>query len=66
MPKVLPNDAFCKTGNFCIKNYFDFRFCIRQFLSNAGYLTSVSAPKSGDIKNISASDKFRLRQVLLY
>ena len=50
MPKVLPNDAFQKTGNFRIKAYFDFRFRVRQFLFNPGYLTSVSAPKSRDIK----------------
>ena len=50
MPKVLPNDAFRKTGNFLIKAYFDFRFRVRQFLFNPGYLTSVSAPKSRDIK----------------
>jgi hypothetical protein len=50
VPKVLPNDAFRKTGNFRIKAYFDFRFRVRQFPSNPGYLTSVSAPKSGDIK----------------
>ena len=50
MPKVLPNDAFHKTGNFHIKAYFDFRFHVRQFTFNAGYLTTVSAPKSRDIK----------------
>ena len=49
MPKVLPNDAFRKTGNFLIKAYFDFRFHVRQFPSNSGYLISVSAPKSGDL-----------------
>jgi len=26
MSKVLPNDAFRKTGNFRIKAYFDFHF----------------------------------------
>ena len=50
MPKVLPNDAFRKTGNFRIKAYFDFRFHVRQFPFNPGYITSVSAPKSLDIK----------------
>jgi hypothetical protein len=50
MPKFLPNDAFRKTGNFHIKAYFDFGFRIRQFPSNPGYLTSVSASESGDIK----------------
>ena len=50
MPKVLPNDAIRKTGNFRINAYFDFRFRVRQFPSNPGYLKSVSAPKSGDIK----------------
>jgi hypothetical protein len=50
MPKVLPNDAFRKTGNFCIKAYFDFRFRVGQFPFNPGYLTSVSAPYSWDIK----------------
>ena len=50
MPKVLPNDAFRKTGNFRIKAYFDFRFLVRQFPFNPGYLTSLSAPKSRDIK----------------
>jgi len=50
MPKVLPNDAFRKTGNFRIKGYFDFSFHVREFPFNPGYLTSVSAPKSWDIK----------------
>ena len=50
MPKVLLNDAFRKTGNFHIKAYFDFRFHVRQFPSNPGYVTSVSATKSRDIK----------------
>jgi hypothetical protein len=50
VPKVLPNDAFRKTGNFRIKAYFDFRFRVREFPFNPGYLTSVSAPKSRDIK----------------
>jgi hypothetical protein len=50
MPKVLPNDAFRKTGNFRIKAYFDFRFRVIGFPLNPGYLTSVSAPKSRDIK----------------
>ena len=50
MPKVLLNDAFRKTGNFRIKAYFDFRFRVRQFPFNPGCLTSVSAPKSWDIK----------------
>jgi hypothetical protein len=50
MPKVLPNDAFQKTGNFRIKTYFDFQFRVRQFPFNPGYLTSVSATKSWDIK----------------
>ena len=50
MPKVLPNDAFRKTGNFRIKAYFDFRFRIREFPFNPRYLTSVLAPKSPDIK----------------
>jgi hypothetical protein len=50
MLKVLPNDAFRKTGNFRIEAYFDLRFVIRQFPSNPEYLTYVSAPKSGDIK----------------
>ena len=50
MPKVLPNDTFRKTGNFRIKAYFDFRFRVRQFPFNPGYFTSVSAPKSRDIK----------------
>jgi hypothetical protein len=50
MPKVLPNNAFQKTANFCIKAYFDFCFHIRQFPFNPGYLTSVSAPKLRDIK----------------
>ena len=50
MPKVLPKDAFRKTGSFRIKAYFDFRFRVRQFSSYPGYLTSVSDPKSGDIK----------------
>jgi hypothetical protein len=50
MPKVLPNDASQKTGNFHIKAYFDFLFRVRQFPANPGYLISVSAPKSGDIK----------------
>jgi hypothetical protein len=45
MPKVLPNDAFRKTGNFRIKVHFDFRFRIRDFPFNPGYLTSVSASK---------------------
>jgi hypothetical protein len=53
MPKVLPNDAFQKTGNFYIKAYFDFRFCVRQFLFNPGYLSSVSAPKIMGHKSIS-------------
>jgi len=35
---------------FRIKAYFDFRFRVRQFPFNPGYLTSVSAPKSRDIK----------------
>jgi len=35
---------------FRIKDYFDFRFHVRQFPFNPGYLTSVSAPKSRDIK----------------
>jgi len=52
MPKILPNDAFRKTGNFRIKAYSDFRFRVREFPFNPGYLTSVSAPKSRD-KNIS-------------
>jgi hypothetical protein len=50
VPKVLPNDAFRKTGIFHIKSYFVFRFRVRQFPFNPGYLTSVSAPKSRDIK----------------
>ena len=50
MSKVLPNDAFRKIGNFSIKAYFDFRFRVRQFPFNPGYLTSVSAPKSRNIK----------------
>ena len=50
MAKFLPNDAFRKTGNFRIKAYFNFRFRVRQFPSNPGYLKSVSAPKSGDKK----------------
>ena len=50
MPKVLPNDAFRKTGNFRIKVYFDFRFRVRVFPFNPGYLTSLLAPKSRDIK----------------
>jgi hypothetical protein len=50
MPEVLPNVAFRKTGNFRIKAYFDFRFRVREFPFNPGYLTSVSAPKSRDIK----------------
>jgi hypothetical protein len=50
VPKVLPNDAFRKTGNFRIMAYFGFRFRVRQFPSNPGNLISVSAPKSGDIK----------------
>jgi hypothetical protein len=49
MPKVLPNDAFRKTGNFRIKAYFDFRFRLREFPFNPGYLTSVSASNSWDI-----------------
>jgi len=50
MPKVLSNDAFRKAENFRIKAYFDFRFRVRQFPFNPGYLASVSAPKSRDIK----------------
>ena len=50
MPKVLPNDAFRKTGNFLIEAYFDFRFRVREFPFNPRHLTSVSAPKSWDIK----------------
>jgi hypothetical protein len=50
MPNFLPNDTFRKTGNLRIKAYFDFRFSVRQFPFNQGYLTSVSAPKSRDIK----------------
>ena len=50
MPKVLPNDAFRKTGNFRIRAYFDFRFRVKDFPFNPGYLTFVSAPKSRDIK----------------
>jgi hypothetical protein len=50
VPKVLPNDAFRKTGNFRIKAYFAFRFGVRQFPFNPEYLTSVSTPKSWDIK----------------
>jgi len=50
MPKVLLNDAFRKTGNFRIKAYFYFRFRVREFPFNPGYLTSVSAPKLRDIK----------------
>ena len=43
------------TGNarleiFRIKAYFGFRFRVRQFPFNPGYLTSVSASKSRDIK----------------
>jgi len=52
IPKVLPNDAFRKTENFRIMAYFDFRFRVREFPFNPGYLTSVSAPKSRD-QNIS-------------
>jgi len=44
---------------FRIKAYFDFRFRARQYPFNPGYLTSVSAPKSRDIKI------FRLRQIPL-
>jgi len=47
MPKVLPNDAFRKTGNFRIKAYFDLRFRVREFPFNPGYLTSVSAQSHG-------------------
>jgi hypothetical protein len=50
MPKVLPNNAFRKTGYFHMKAYFDIRFRVRQFPFNPGYLTSVSALKSRDIK----------------
>ena len=35
---------------FRINAYFDFRFRVRQFPFNPGYLTSVSASKSRDIK----------------
>ena len=35
---------------FRIKAYFDFRFRVRRFPFNPGYLTSVSAPKPRDIK----------------
>jgi hypothetical protein len=50
VPTVLPNDAFRKTGNFRIKAYFDLRFRVGQFPFNPGYLTTVSALKSQDIK----------------
>jgi len=43
--------------NFRIKAYFDFRFRVRQFPFNPGYLTFVSAPVSRDTKY------FRLRQI---
>jgi hypothetical protein len=56
---------------FHIKAYFDFRFYVRQFPFNPGYLTSFSAPKSRDLKIFSFKANFplikvRLRQVLLY
>jgi len=35
---------------FRIMAYFDFRFRVRQFPFNPGYLTSVSTPMSWDIK----------------
>jgi hypothetical protein len=35
---------------FHINAYFDFRFRVREFPFNPGYLTSVSAPESRDIK----------------
>jgi hypothetical protein len=50
MPKVLPKMHSGRLEIFCIKAYFDFRFHIRQFPFNPGYLTSASAPKSRDIK----------------
>ena len=51
-----------------MKAYFDFVFRVRQFPFNPGYLTSVSAPKSRDIKispfkTNSAYKRVRLRQV---
>jgi hypothetical protein len=36
--------------SFRLNAYFDFRFRVRQFPFNPGYLTSVSAPKSRDMK----------------
>jgi hypothetical protein len=39
-----------KLDIFRIKAYFDFHFRIRQFPFNPRYLTSVSVPKSRDIK----------------
>ena len=50
MLEILPNDAFRRLEIFRIKAYFDFRFRVRQFPFNPGFLTSVSAPKSQDIK----------------
>jgi hypothetical protein len=45
---------------FCIKAYFYFRFRVRQFPFNPGYLTSFSAPKSWDLKIFPFKTNFRL------
>jgi hypothetical protein len=60
MRKILLNDAFRKTGNFPYKGLFYFRFRVRQFPFNPGYLTSFFSPKVTGPKNISVQEKFRL------
>ena len=59
------SESFCRTARleiFRIKAYYDFRFRVRQFPFNPGYLTSVSASKSRDIKIFPFKTNFRLIQ----